>query len=391
MRKLIFFIPALILTLNCLAQDADSLELYQLNQCLVQIDRTSQEVSKAYRSFVYLRDTINHKGFDPITFKRCGDTEKKDHFKRLFNELLCSNHAVSELKIRVDKLDEKIFSTCDTALKKYKKIKAVSGDSSIVYHRDKLNAWNGQDTSQLFITSLEMADASPNYVEVLLYEIGFDTIDIKLALTLDSDIKKLVTVYNSDLRSVGRRMGHMILSAVNEDPDYVSPSSQTRLDLARSDLDRVELFLRQAIHERIAKLQTNEPVRVVNNIILDPKGDGRNDFSTFVGATTDLKDAVGLNFLFSYHRPEKIHFDFGIDAMFRFVHEGDFLIHPKLGIPIDNFHFLIGLLGSPFPHTDFTTTLTGNIYYSKDRLFTGIGIGQNTILFTVGFAGGVIK
>ena len=394
MRKLWLFGISAFITVFCSGQKNDSINLYngslkiQLRDLLSELEASSHQVNSAYDAIKIFRDAVNHDTDNGIKDDQCGNPGSKENYEILLETLLITgDYPAKSFQIIIKKL-ESGYLNCKYSESMLDSILHETDSSDFIYFLDSIQLLRTKENPgdyymgevDLFLKSLKLIDASQNYIENLIYKIEFDTIQSNIK---NDYIIELVREYNRELESVGRRMGRLILSAVNEDPDYVTPSSQTRLDLARSDLDRVELFLKDAIYNRIQELSKPEKTPTANLLITN---EGRNDYSYFVGASTNLKEALGFSTLLSWHKPG-FHFDTGFDVYFRFVHEGDILIQPKVGIPIEDFHFLVGLLGSLNSSSNFNTTLTGNIYYSKKRLFAGVGFGQNTLLFTIGFVG----
>ena len=220
--------------------------------------------------------------------------------------------------------------------------------------------------SSRFFNALIVLDSAQELYDPWVFVIQFDKID---TITKIRAIYTLIANYNSRVNAVGIRMGRIISSACLEDDDYVTQQSYTRLELALSDLQVAELSLRNALFE--LSLAENPKKDTIFYIEVKPLPAN----SWFLFASTDLQDIIGGGALYHLNNV-----DFGLDMFFVFQTEGAIQFHPKVGIPVNNFHFLAGFLATALPG-DFSYEYTGNIYYTNNNFIGGVGFSRNRILF----------
>lgn len=328
---------------------------------LRELDNSSTQFNMAYEKLKDFRNCIN-KAEQEIIPDTCSELVIDSAYQHLFRSL---ERAGIGLPTKATQLvaDSAYFRCAKT---------------DTLLHQLKLQTTENSLTNFLYaLTVLELNNL--NY-EPRLFEISLYT--IKMA-TGDTLIDTLIVRYNQNIASVGRRMGRLIQSTVLEDDDYVTPASYTRLDIAISDLKTAELHLRNALYVKPVN-QYFGKTKVINNYYsTSPSEELKNkeiDAKQFLYVATDLKDLMGAGILFNYS------VNFGFDVYYAFQTEGGVYIHPKIGVPVNNFHFLAGL-NMVLTTGEFEYEYTGNIYYSYGKFLGGVGFSQNRIFFSIGLGG----
>ncbi len=315
------------------------------NPCISLLDDSQKRIEEAYSTIKNFRDTINYYA------------DKK----------LLPNQVVS-----YDKLYAHLYSSIKKGganLKTESFLPDFFANLDVKLQEDAKRINNLTDDSARFIESYKLLKKLQNPYEVRLFEVEI----VPFNCASMPEISKLSADYNDQLKSVGRRMGRLIQSAMLEDADYVTPNSLSRLDLAMTELMLIEYNLRDEFNSRIT------PPKAIKDTIYvlckEPEIDLTRQY--YISGVVDLENSLGIGL----YAPGK--FDVGIDLLFNPTSEGDVIIHPKIGAGRGMFHFA---LGGYYQIVENSLEFTANIYVLNKRLLGGVGFNTNRILFSLGYA-----
>ena len=302
-----------------------------------------------------------------------------DKLDSIANEIEFAHRQIIKFRYRINRLadNELIDDTTTAYLDFYSSLKERIINKNLRFNILGSDAYGKADydssktDSSRFFNALIVLDSAQELYDPWVFVIQFDTLDV---ITKIRAINTLIENYNSRVNAVGIRMGRIISSACLEDDDYVTQQSYTRLELALSDLQIAELSLRNALFE--LSLAENQKKDTVLYVEVEPLPDQ----SWFLYASSDLKDNLGAGVLFHLNKV-----DLGFDAFFVFQTEGGIQFHPKVGLPVNDFHFLAGMLMEVSAVNQFTYEYTGNIFYTNKNFIGGVGFSRNRILFSIGW------
>ena len=201
------------------------------------------------------------------------------------------------------------------------------------------------------------------------------------------EIDLLIEDYNAALGSAGRRMGRLVQMSIEEDQDYVTPTSLTRLNLAMTDFKLAQSNLRSELFRQLQQSHfesdTGRYRPQLNRIEEKLNKNTKETSKQYMFLETNLVESVGLGWcgMFPISNRE-LTFDGGLSLLFGFKPEGDIIFHPKVGLGKEHFHFLLGAWISA---VEQSASLTGNVIYTNQKFSGGIGFNTDQIIFSIGF------
>jgi hypothetical protein len=327
---------SILLLLVCIAFTSKAADT-----CLFKLDILSKKIDLTYGIIKDFREAINFEA------DRVGSEQEKS-FKEIYQKTFSRLQAIG-CNIDLDSLDLDFFTQSDSM--------------GIAQFNNRLS----DSSFTNFYRYISLIDTSDNPYEKRLFTVKlgkYSCATMGLAFEINS--------YNDAIKSVSRRMGRLIQSAALERPDYVTPASLTRLDLAMAELKIAEYHLREAIKNDQNATSCNckpaEPVKTQE--VEDARG--------YLIAITDLNNSLGLGYLHNFNNG----LDLGMDVLFVPVHEGDIVFHPKIGMQINHLHLALGgWITAVLNEMEFTA----NVYYSFNRSLLGVGFNQNRIMVSFGY------
>jgi hypothetical protein len=229
---------------------------------------------------------------------------------------------------------------------------------------------NNSNDSVRFIEIYKFVKKLSIDYEILLFEVKIEPLQNCCAAENEIYTQK----YNEILASIGRRMGRLIQHAMNEDEDYVTNNSITRLDLAIAELRNHEYFLRNSITSQKVVAERKPVVDTIYVVTKIPELDLSR--KNYISAVVDMQNFFGIGFYSTGT------LDFGLDALYNFSSDFNLALQPKVGVGRGMYHFA---LGAYYLAEENYVEPMGNIYIISNNFLGGVGFNANRILFSIGY------
>jgi hypothetical protein len=311
------------------------------------------EVEKYHDDAKVFRNTIN-------SWYR---EENKDTTNK-YGVIALENLALSlgeKFKIKEEYLDKKNF-------------KADMKDPFSEDERNRLI--NAQNSNEQILILAEILNKKPYDPLLILLELE----PLKTSDSIPRTYKdELIQQFNTYQASFGRRLGRLVQNAIiQEDVYYVTPKSWERFFSSLYELHEVAQNLDQEIQSTAPSSSTNMTFNPSINIDYQVNSEKPIIRLEQQGAylVTDFRQSYGVGWYGAFK-----YIDLGLDILYTGENGTGLKFHPKIGAGKGIIHFAVGGLANT---TNGTFEVSGNLYLIFKDFTGGIGVTQNSVLFSFG-------